>query len=238
MKRLLLYVLANCVLGSLTSGTIGQYPSGNSSKQLPQFEVPSFCPPEGSSSPSSDEELNKKRNRIDESGRYEPVALDAIGQLPWPPELANRRRRDWKTEDLTAIARYEGTPIMVQGYLVKMPSKRGGEGAIRQGPESCNCGRSELKYVDFILRIVAVPGGNQSDSIVAEMTPRIRKGHPQWTIDNLGYIARERLLIRVYGWLVLDQYQIAEVGHSRSTPWQIHPITQIQVRENGRWKTL
>jgi len=182
--------------------------------------------------------LNKKKNRIDESSKYQLIGIERLKQLQWPRSVSNRKRTDWTDEETKVVSQDEGIPVVVQGYLVQTHSEHGVDGAERQEPESCNCGRSELTYADFKLWIVDVPDGTKLNSVVAEITPRIRKNHTQWTIRNFGYIARDRLVVRVYGWLLLDQYEVAEIGSARSTLWEIHPVTEIEVRQDGKWKTL
>ncbi len=127
---------------------------------------------------------------------------------------------------------------MVHGYFLLTSVNGLASAAKPEGAESCNCWKTERKYVDFRLWLVNSIGDSKSEAIVAEMTPRVRARHPQWTLENLTHLAQEHFLIRVYGWLMFEEDEQAQVDISRATLWEIHPIVQIQFRENGVWKTL
>src|SRR5437764_636952 len=137
IRRLLLCVLAGLISASSVLMIKGQNPQ-IAPKQPPKFEVPSFCPPEGSPSVTADEELNKRKNRVDESSKYDFIGIETLKQLQWPRTVSNKKRTDWTVEETKGVSRYEGIPIVVQGYLVQIRSKHGVEGAEPQGPESCN----------------------------------------------------------------------------------------------------
>ena len=44
--------------------------------------------------------------------------------------------------------------------------------------------------------------------------------------------------VRISGWPLYDQEHKPEVGKTRSTLWEIHPITSIEVATNGGWVDL
>lgn len=46
--------------------------------------------------------------------------------------------------------------------------------------------------------------------------------------------------VRIYGWLFFDNWHAADgsVGTWRGSAWEIHPITRIEIWENGAWKLL
>lgn len=85
------------------------------------------------------------------------------------------------------------------------------KGAKPEGAELCNCQKTEPEHIDFHLWLVAAPTNVNTpavakpDSIVVETTPRVRKNHPNWTVDRLTDIATNKTLVRVSGWLTFDQ---------------------------------
>jgi hypothetical protein len=46
--------------------------------------------------------------------------------------------------------------------------------------------------------------------------------------------------VRVYGWLFYDDPHAGDgsVGTWRGTAWEVHPITRVEVFENGQWKSI
>ena len=44
--------------------------------------------------------------------------------------------------------------------------------------------------------------------------------------------------VRISGWLMLDPEHPDQVGKTRGTIWEIHPIMQIEVNQNGQWTPL
>jgi hypothetical protein len=41
--------------------------------------------------------------------------------------------------------------------------------------------------------------------------------------------------IRISGWTLSDPDHPGHIGDFRSTLWEIHPITKIEVMQNGQW---
>jgi hypothetical protein len=44
--------------------------------------------------------------------------------------------------------------------------------------------------------------------------------------------------VRISGWLLFDLEHVNVVGKQRATAWEIHPITRIEVKQNGQWIDL
>jgi hypothetical protein len=40
------------------------------------------------------------------------------------------------------------------------------------------------------------------------------------------------------GWLTFDQEHNEQVGKTRGTLWEVHPVTRVQVLEDGKWVML
>src|SRR5438128_178317 len=195
-------------------------------KPKPKEVVYKGCPPEGD---GGDPELNRLKNRVDEADQYFPIAFDDVVQLPWPKAIERKDRDRWSPADAQAIARYEGIPISVEGYLAS--SKK-------EGPESCNCHGADSDQKDFHVWLIKTAEADRSGSIVVEVSPRLRSKHPAWTTDALGRMARNDQRVRISGWLMMDPEHPNDIGKTRGTIWEIHPITKIEVEQNGDWASL
>jgi hypothetical protein len=183
------------------------------------------CPPGGD---GGDPELNRLKNRVDE-GNYTPVPFDSIARLPWPSGVENNRRTRWSASDRAAVARYEGIPVAVEGYLAA---------AKLMGPESPNCHGADSEFRDWHLWLVDSATQDRSRSVVVEVTPRVRPSHPAWKISTLNRLARSGDRVRVSGWLMLDPEHPDQVGKTRGTIWEIHPVMKMETSIRGRWVSL
>jgi len=183
------------------------------------------CPPEGD---GGDPDLNRLKNRIDD-GQYLAVPFDAVEKLEWPQTVERRHRANWSAADTATVSRDEGLPIVVEGYLA---------GSRQEGPESTNCHGADASFRDFHIWLTKNPGEDRSSSIVVEMTPALRAQHRNWETEQLNKIMRAKQKVRVSGWLLLDPDHPDQVGKTRGTIWEIHPIIRFEVEENGRWVAL
>lgn len=183
------------------------------------------CPPGGD---GHDTALNRLKNRVDE-GAYVSVPFDTIARLPWPPTVENRVRARWRAADRTTVARYEGIPVSVEGYVA---------GVKVEGPEATNCHGADTKYRDWHIWLTSAPTRDRSGSIVVEVTPRVRAQHPAWRIGRVRTLARDSSRVRISGWLMLDPEHPEQLGKTRGTIWEIHPVMRIDVQRQGRWVAL
>jgi hypothetical protein len=208
-------------------------------KPPPKFESRSFCPAIGlTSSAHNDPELNKAKNRVDDSNRYFTVSFDEIKNLELPAGIGRRKRSSWTQEARDVVAQFEGIPIQLTGFLALTERRDKFFGAIAEGAELCNCQSKEPNQIDYHLWLVARVGDLKAKSVVVEMTPRVRSAHPGWTIDNLNTIGIRRLPVRVSGWLLIDQEHPEQIGKHRANLWEIHPVMIFEYKEGGRWKVL
>ena len=81
-------------------------------------------------------------------------------------------------------------------------------------------------------------GQLEKTSIVVEVTPRVRKGHPNWTTARLDPLVHTSTPVRISGWLMFDPEHPEQLGKTRGTLWEIHPIMKIEVEEQGQWRSL
>lgn len=190
------------------------------------------CGPTGN---PGDTETNRRKNRIDVPAAYHAVTFDAVDQLPYPD--ASTKRYNWTSAQLAAIAPYEGVALTVTGYLVAFRSQAGNS-------EACNCGWTSDDETDWHMALVGQAGELEKDALVVETTPRIRRDHPNWTTVTVSSWKGKPDPIRVSGWLMMDPQHKAHLHPHGTTPayrntlWEIHPITRIEVYQQGEWKDL
>ena len=132
----LFLLMRSCLRSRLTGPEVGGGFPGMRNKPQPVNRPFEGCPPEGD---GSDPVLNRLKNRVDE-GNYVPVQFDAIAQLQWPKTVERKHHDKWSDSDTAAVARYEGTPVSVEGYLAD---------AREEGPESPNCHGADHQFRDF-----------------------------------------------------------------------------------------
>jgi len=183
------------------------------------------CPPQGM---GGDSELNLLQNRVDD-GKYTPVTFDSITTLTWPKSVEQVDMKDWSALNRSFISQYEGLPIMVEGYF----------GNLREDlPQPANCNRTNGSNLDWRISLTQNPKDDRSQAIMAVVTPRVRLGH-NWTIDQIhAVLIGAHAPVRVYGWLYFDPNHPDDVGVTRATLWEIHPVMQIELYQNGRWNPL
>ena len=103
----------------------------------------------------------------------------------------------------------------------------------QHGPDAANCNAND--QVNLQLWIVSNPGdkGDLSKAIIAVITPRVH--HDGWNADKLNALVGNGAKINVSGWLLFNAD--AEDG-GRSSPYEIHPVMQINVSKDGQWVKL
>jgi hypothetical protein len=185
------------------------------------------CGPTGD---GGDDFTNLRKNRTDVPQSYHEVSWKALQTLPYP--MAARSLAQWTPQQLAVIQPYEGVPVSVTGYLVKIKVEAGGSG------ESTNCHFVNPDEVDWHVPFVEHTGDGEETSVVVETTPRMRKNHPKWTPANLASWTASQEPVRVSGWTLLDPEHRAHLGKYRSTLWEIHPVTKIEVFRDGQWINL
>jgi hypothetical protein len=209
------------------AGQPGANLPGAGARATPVEETFRGCPPEGR---GGDSQLNLLKNRIDEAA-WQPTTIDTMLALRWPKGTENRRMSGWSEADRTEVARNNGLPMQVEGYLLLVR---------QQGAESTNCGSTAATEVDWHMWLASRPNDDRgTKSVVIEATPRVRAKHPSWALDAVQTLAREDTRVRISGWAMLDPEHPEEVGKSRGTIWEIHPIMKIEAQQaGGGWREL
>jgi hypothetical protein len=238
-------VAAGCVViaagvfalrGPLASGTLLQVPPSVVAQpvgdlpDLPDKPTPSSyaldgCPPEGK---GGDPQLNFLKNRAD-AGNYMPVSFDSLMALTWPKNLERQPMDQWPDSGRMFIQQYAGTPISVEGYIA----------TIREGtPDPADCSWTSSSYLDWHLAFTQNPRDDRAQSILAEVTPRVRLQR-EWTMDSIhALLIDNHMRVRLSGWLYFDPEHPGDVGVTRATLWEINPVMQIQVLDKNRWVPL
>jgi hypothetical protein len=182
------------------------------------------CPPTGD---GGDPVLNTLKNRTDTAG-WNPIQFDALEKLAWPQRAERSRYDSWPKDVRAQIDKFNGIPVSVEGYLFN---------AQQQGPESNNC-HAIAPDTDYHIWLTAAPGQDRTGSVVVEVTPRVRAGHPAWTVAALRAIAHNNERVRISGWTMFDPEHPDQVTKTRGTIWEVHPVMKIEVMRNGQWQDM
>ncbi|HJY87879.1 MAG TPA: hypothetical protein VKE24_13675 [Candidatus Acidoferrales bacterium] len=157
--------------------------------------------------------------------------FDDLAQLEVPEGVSKKHRTKWPAGALQVVESEESKAIQVIGYLLKIKL---------EGPESPNCHSSDRADRDFHIWLANSSDDDRSDAVVVEITPRIRAKHPSWTSTNLNKLVANKTKVRISGSILLDPEHPDQVGKTRATTWEIHPILKIEVFSagTGKWREL
>jgi hypothetical protein len=125
------------------------------------------------------------------------------------------------------VAPRERKFVMIEGFMASSKDEH---------EESCNCGGRI--GVDTHTWIVPTRNGDQAtESVVAEVSPRMKQVHRNWNHDGFESLREHQYQVRITGWVMWDQEHKSEVGHTRGTIWEVHPINSIRYHDSdGVWK--
>ena len=106
-------------------------------------------------------------------------------------------------------------------------------------PEPPNCYSTAARQKDYHLWLSEHANDTQRNSIVVELTPRVRVSHSGWEEERLAALVSTQAHVRIRGWLMLDQMHPENVGRNRTTLWEVHPIMQLEWRSSrGKWVSI
>ncbi|MGE5222279.1 MAG: hypothetical protein ACM3PY_07570 [Omnitrophica WOR_2 bacterium] len=223
------FFISSCQAGNFTATVAATLPAQPAVTQASPEAIPEMsakpqpqeidfqgCPPQGD---GGDPKLNRLKNRVDQ-GDYVPVSFDAVMGLTWPKATERSEMSSWSSADAAAIGRNEGIPISVEGYLAM---------ARESGPESCNCHGADPAFHDWHIWLTKEPGDARAAAIIVETTPRVRPDHPGWTLTALDKIVKNQEKVRISGWLFFDPEHPDQLGKTRGTLWEIHPVMKIEI---------
>jgi hypothetical protein len=217
------------------SGTLSGQPADSISDQWDKptpaktalLGVEGSCPWNGD---GSDPGTFVLKNRSDVSTSYHDVKWAAIHDLAFPKDTT--LRKNWSPGNISEIQRYEGVPIRTVGYIVAVKPQANGSG------EGTNCHFNKSADTDVHIALVGEQGDAERNSVVIEITPRLLKAHPKWNKSTLAPYLNTDSPVRISGWLMLDPDHRNHLNKYRYTLWEIHPITMIEVMEDGQWKPI
>jgi hypothetical protein len=177
-----------------------------------------------------DELTNARKNRTDVPTQYHPVTWSALRSLSYP--RAGKSLETWTSQELSLINPYQGIAVSIVGYLVAVKPQTHGRG------EYTNCHFTSADEVDWHMALAQNAGDPEAKAIVVETTPRIRQSHAKWTVAALAPWIKTTAPVRISGWTMFDPAHRNHLGRYRSTLWEIHPITKIEVFQDGQWIDL
>ncbi|MDZ7880644.1 MAG: hypothetical protein U5L45_23415 [Saprospiraceae bacterium] len=175
------------------------------------------CGLEGSAKRINDKQLNRLKNRS-----IAPTTAQINGNFNWI-SLSDR------ADDRSKFSTQNGA--ILTGYVLRVSMS---------AAETCNCNSKTPEFRDT--HIVITPDATQTgvlNQVVIEITPRMRAVMKargiDWSQEALRKLRGK--MIEVEGWLFYDYNhgdQSAKVrqktrGVTRSTAWEIHPITRLTV---------
>ncbi len=190
------------------------------------------CPQAGK---GGDAYLNELKNRDVAPPSFDTVSVkDLLETFPQDLPAGKGRKRyraQWGTADVRKAASLERKGVVVEGFILEIKG---------QGAEACNCG--SRTFHDYHLWLSAdppTPGvDGRSKAVVAEISPRLLDGHPNWNEKVLGRLIRSKARFRISGWLTWDQEHPEQIGKTRGTLWEVHPIHRIEVSSGNQWRSL
>lgn len=184
------------------------------------------CPGEGH---GGDPALNRLKNRVEVPGQFEPMRFHELRDLEVPDGVSKKHRDTWPQATREAVEPQEQRAVQVVGYLLKVKL---------EGQESPNCYADDPKLRDFHIWLANSPDDDRSDAVVVEVTPRVRARHKSWSLTNLRRFVNQQSRVRISGWFMLDPEHPDQVGKTRATLWEIHPVLKIEVWSGNRWQEL
>ena len=217
------------------SGEVSGSISGDWEKPEPNkttFQgIDGTCPWNGD---NSDPDTFIRKNRSDTADgdgiEYHDVKWEAIATLAYP--VAKPLRKNWTAKQLEQIRPFEGVAVRTVGYIVAYKPQNRGSG------EGTNCHFTAASETDTHMALVQDEGDAEKTSVVIEFTPRFLKGHPNWNKGKLSDWINSDKPVRISGWFMLDPDHRNHLNRFRSTLWEIHPITKIEVWDNNEWVDL
>ena len=173
--------------------------------------------------------LNRQKNRWSPPDSLKDYSIEqVVAFLHTDLDLAGKKRRDnWNTAAISQLSLYEKVGARVEGYLIA---------AKQTGPESCNGKSDSLR--DFHIWIGASPDDTKANGLIVEMTPYYKELHPEWRLRYLQALIDRHSKVRVSGWVLWDEEHPEEVGKSRGSQWEVHPVTKFEVYSGGTWTDL
>ncbi|MBI1822752.1 MAG: hypothetical protein HYR80_01340 [Nitrospirae bacterium] len=195
------------------------------------FLAESLCPPEGN---GGDRILNRLKNRMVPPTTYEEMAVNQFLSSLTPDLHTPKYRNKFSLAALHYVDQNEKRGIALVGYLIA---------AKQSGPESTNC-HSQTRR-DFHVWIGTDPAHSKQEAkamrsraVIVEPTPNGQELHPSWRLHILEKLAKQGARVRISGWAMYDPEHPDQLGKTRGTIWEVHPVTKIEVWTGNQWREL
>ncbi len=197
------------------------------------LSVAAPCPPEGQGS-RNDPKQNVLKNRDTAPPSYEQMTVGQFEKTFKKNLKLPTRRENFTEAQLAPVAPSEQRGVTLTGYVLR---------AVKQGPETANC--ESPTRSDIHVWLYSKTSTDKAErtklrgyAVVSEVTPGWQDNHPTWTAANLEKLAKDRVKVRVSGWVMYDPEHPPHLGKTRGTLWELHPITKIEIQNNGAWQEL
>ncbi len=183
-------------------------------------------PPEGI---GGDPALNRQKNRWAQPTSYNDVTIDQVmsfshGALS---DAGEKDRSKWSSSAIAEAHEHEDQGVRLEGYILA---------AKESGLESCN-GKNDSLH-DFHVWLGASADMPKEQGMIVEPTPFYKEHNTGWTLAAIKKLIKTHTKVRISGWILWDQEHSEEVGKSRGTLWEIHPVTKFEMMENNSWVDL
>lgn len=192
------------------------------------------CPPIGD---GGDTTLNKLKNRKEIPGSFIEKPVQAF-LTTMPIVNAHHKFMDkFSKVDRAKIDSVDRLGLALEGFIVA---------AKQSEPEACNCHMATKRDFHVWIAPEQPPEGDKDSakairarSVIVEPTPYWQGLHKDtWRIRILSRLAKDRTKVRISGWAMYDPEHPGELGKTRGTLWEIHPVTKIEVWNGGVWREL
>ena len=196
---------------------------------LPTVTIADICPPEGDKPEHA--EINKLKNRITVPDSLKPYTVHKF--LAHFPEPESEDLEHLSADERQVISDLEKEGIALTGYLLAYK---------RSGPESANChDPNRLDYHIWIGPVQPSDGvaakAMRSGAIVVEITPHGQDDHPGW-VGQLRKLVKDHPKVRISGWAFFDPEHPNQIGATRATLWEVHPVMKLEVWRQGKWQNV
>ena len=197
------------------------------------------CPATGSGGMYA--EAYKQKNRTKVPCTYVPINVDDMLALEALPHAV--RALPDNDPQAQYLKNEESKTVMLEGFLAL--AKDGGKEGV-----NCNSTTRLDTHMELVDTDSQDPKTNRNRHVIAEITPWFHEAVPSWSTHAFdqfaSYVAdytapaekNPPTNIRVYGYLFFDEAHATGATSWRGTAWEVHPITKVEVFENGSWKEI
>lgn len=147
--------------------------------------------------------LAEQKGRTENPPRLTTMRIAEVMVLPTFP-------RAYTHEQLAEFSAIEERGVTVTGFVTRLRRMADGDFHIQIAEARVGC-----------------LGRDTTDQLITELTPGIREVRPAYTFEALTPPCGSDVAVRVSGWLMYDSPHKEDSG--RGTPWEVHPVTRIEV---------